>query len=140
MRTAVVDSQVQSDYKLRPIMRGSRPAVCGKAGRPAAGSLAAPRRSHYRRSSGAPEDGRPESPTILAKEGTAMFAETLKRPRKAAGPTQESFAEKAGIPVGTVRNGEQGIREPRSDVLLRLANVLGVGVDQLLGKKTRTRR
>ena len=63
-----------------------------------------------------------------------MFSANLKRLRQAAGLTQESFAGKAGVPVATVRNWEQGRREPKLAQLSRLAAVLGVGVEELVSE------
>jgi transcriptional regulator with XRE-family HTH domain len=61
-----------------------------------------------------------------------MFAENLKRLRAAAGLTQATFAEAAGLPLRTVQNWEQGHREPRLDMILPLARALGVTADELL--------
>lgn len=43
--------------------------------------------------------------------------------RSRLGMTQEEFAEMLGVPVGTLRNWEQGIREPvgAAKTLLRIA-------------------
>jgi transcriptional regulator with XRE-family HTH domain len=57
----------------------------------------------------------------------------LQRLRQAAGVSQPDLARAAGIPVGTLRNLEQGRRIPRLDTAGKLARALGVSVDALLG-------
>jgi transcriptional regulator with XRE-family HTH domain len=57
----------------------------------------------------------------------------LQRLRQAAGVSQPALARAAGIPVGTLRNLEQGRRIPRLDTAGKLARALGVSVDALLG-------
>jgi transcriptional regulator with XRE-family HTH domain len=54
------------------------------------------------------------------------FAEQLRSLREKAGLTQTQLAEKTGLPLGSVRNYEQGQREPYWDVIFRLAPALGV--------------
>jgi transcriptional regulator with XRE-family HTH domain len=50
----------------------------------------------------------------------------LRRLREAAGFTQESLAQKAGMSVGNVRNYEQGIRLPSFPAVVKLCAALGV--------------
>jgi transcriptional regulator with XRE-family HTH domain len=47
--------------------------------------------------------------------------------RESCGWTQDQLADRAGVPVGSIRNYEQGRREPPWDALFRLAEALGVG-------------
>jgi transcriptional regulator with XRE-family HTH domain len=54
------------------------------------------------------------------------FAERLKELREAAGLSQRALGEQSGIPSGTIRNYEQGIRQPNWIALLRIAKALGV--------------
>jgi transcriptional regulator with XRE-family HTH domain len=54
------------------------------------------------------------------------FAERLKELREAAGLSQRTLGEQSGIPSGTIRNYEQGIRQPNWIALLRIARALGV--------------
>ena len=61
-----------------------------------------------------------------------MFSDNLKQLRQTAGLTQASFAKKAGVPLRTVQNWEQGHREPRLEQLTHLAKILGVTADSLL--------
>jgi transcriptional regulator with XRE-family HTH domain len=56
----------------------------------------------------------------------------LKEAREKAGLTQVQLAEKTGLPVGSIRNWEQGHRVPRLGVVLTLARAVGVPVEQLL--------
>jgi transcriptional regulator with XRE-family HTH domain len=62
----------------------------------------------------------------------AAIGKRLQQIRVAAGISQPALAEAAGIPVGTLRNLEQGRRIPRLDTAAKLASALGVTVDALL--------
>ena len=55
-----------------------------------------------------------------------LFAERLRELRAKAGMTQEGLARSCGIPHGTLRNYEQGIREPSWRILFKLTTALGV--------------
>jgi transcriptional regulator with XRE-family HTH domain len=57
------------------------------------------------------------------------FAKRLRELREGAGLTQAGLAEAAGLPLGSVRNYEQGQREPYSRALAKLARGLGVSMD-----------
>jgi transcriptional regulator with XRE-family HTH domain len=57
------------------------------------------------------------------------FGKRLRELRDRAGLTQESLAEASGVPIWTVRNYEQGRREPSWKGLLRLAAALGVAAE-----------
>lgn len=59
------------------------------------------------------------------------IAENIKRMRKEKGFTQKQLAEQAGTAVGTIQQYELGKRQPRLDVLERIANVLGTDIDKL---------
>jgi transcriptional regulator with XRE-family HTH domain len=65
-------------------------------------------------------------------KGESMGAR-FQRLREEARMTQAELAERAGIPVGTLRNWEQGIRVPRFDHAIRVAQALGVSLDVLAG-------
>jgi transcriptional regulator with XRE-family HTH domain len=52
------------------------------------------------------------------------FGEKLKDFRVAAGWSQPQLAEKSGVPVGTIRDYEQGRRAPLLDTAAKLALVL----------------
>lgn len=54
------------------------------------------------------------------------FGDKLKRLRDAAGLTQMQLAERAGVPLTTLRNWEHDRREPLVSALFKLADALGV--------------
>lgn len=60
------------------------------------------------------------------------FGQRVARLRVAADLTQEKLAEKAELPVTSLRNYEHDHRRPRADAALRLARALGVTVEELL--------
>jgi transcriptional regulator with XRE-family HTH domain len=60
------------------------------------------------------------------------FGLLLQRLRRAAGLTQEGLARRAGVPVYSLRNWEYAHRQPRADALYRLAEALGVPLEQLI--------
>ena len=60
------------------------------------------------------------------------FGKTLARLRRAAGMTQSQLAHKAILSIDTLRAWEQERSLPRVDDAFRLANVLGVRLDQLI--------
>jgi transcriptional regulator with XRE-family HTH domain len=57
------------------------------------------------------------------------FGERLRELRESAGLTQQQLADAAGVPVGSIRNYEQGHREPYWNVVYRLVPALGVNCD-----------
>ncbi len=57
------------------------------------------------------------------------FAERLRELREQAGLTQARLAETSGLPLGSIRNYEQGQREPYWQVVFKLADALGVSVE-----------
>ncbi len=59
----------------------------------------------------------------------------LKYLREQRGFTQAEFAEKAGVSAVSVCRYESGEREPDLATLRRLADVLAVSVDELLGEQ-----
>jgi transcriptional regulator with XRE-family HTH domain len=67
----------------------------------------------------------------MASEET--LGQRIARLRGVAGLTQTAVADAAGVPVGTYRNWEQGIREPLATALGKIARALGVSADELLG-------
>lgn len=60
---------------------------------------------------------------------------TVQTARKAAGYTQQRLAEELGVSRSAVAMWETGETRPRSDRLLRLAEILGCTADELLGRK-----
>lgn len=62
-----------------------------------------------------------------------MFNENLKTIRKSKGFTQEELAIKVNVVRQTVSKWEKGLSVPDADALQRIAEVLDVGVEELLG-------
>jgi transcriptional regulator with XRE-family HTH domain len=58
------------------------------------------------------------------------FAEKLKELRQACGLSQTGLASASGIPVGTIRDYEQGKRDPLLSNAQRLAKALRVSLDE----------
>lgn len=49
--------------------------------------------------------------------------------------TQVELAEKLGVQQSTISHIENNLRDPSVELLVRLADVLEVTVDELIGKK-----
>ncbi len=60
----------------------------------------------------------------------------LKKSREFRHFTQAQMAEKLGITSTAYQNYEYGKREPNNDLLCKIANLLGVTTDYLLGRET----
>lgn len=54
------------------------------------------------------------------------FGEKLKNLRETAGMTQSQLAEKIKIPIHSIRNHEQDMREPAASLIYAYAKALGV--------------
>jgi transcriptional regulator with XRE-family HTH domain len=54
------------------------------------------------------------------------FGEKLQELRENAGLSHAELAKRSGIPVGTIRSFEQGLRQPLWDVVLKLCDALDV--------------
>lgn len=71
------------------------------------------------------------------KEGTEgehmNFSQRLKSARKKAGYTGKEFAIKLGISYNTYITYENGSREPKQETLIKIADLLQVSIDSLLG-------
>jgi len=61
------------------------------------------------------------------------MGERLQRLRQAKGLSQADLAARARVPVGTLRNWEQGRRVPRLDAAAAVARALGISLDVLAG-------
>ncbi len=61
------------------------------------------------------------------------FAAKLRKLREESGMSQEALARAADMSVGTVRDYEQGRREPSLKYALRLARALGVSCTEFEG-------
>src|SRR4051812_3962138 len=66
---------------------------------------------------------------LKTKKVNPAFGRRLAELREAAGLTQAALAEKGGIPLGTIRELEQGRREPLFSNMQKLAAALGVSLD-----------
>ena len=62
------------------------------------------------------------------------FGQRFQRLRKEAGLTQEEVAEKVGITPQGVSKWENDLSSPDINILVKLAEILGVSVEELLGK------
>lgn len=62
-----------------------------------------------------------------------MLAENLKRLRKEKHISQSQLAELVDMSQATIASWETGTRKPDTSMILRLAELLGVTTDELLG-------
>jgi transcriptional regulator with XRE-family HTH domain len=75
-------------------------------------------------------------------ERRMQFKDVLRNLREKAGLTQQKLAEKAGIPLPSLRGHEQGQRSPGWVSVVKLARALSVStdafadVDEVRGKQT----
>ena len=63
------------------------------------------------------------------------FKENLVALRKAAGISQKDFAQMLDIPITTLSGYENGGREPKFDLLIKMARLLSVTIDDLLQRE-----
>ena len=63
------------------------------------------------------------------------FGESLTKIRQSKGISRKEFAEQLGIPYTTLRNYETGQREPGHKLLIKMALLLSVSVDNLIGRQ-----
>jgi transcriptional regulator with XRE-family HTH domain len=61
------------------------------------------------------------------------LGQRITRLRHEAGLSQSQLAVKSGIPSGTLKNWEQGHREPLASAVVLLARALGLSADVILG-------
>ena len=66
---------------------------------------------------------------LKTKKVNPVFGQRLAEVREAAGLTQAGLALKGGIPLGTIRELEQGRREPLFSNMQKLAAALGASLD-----------
>jgi transcriptional regulator with XRE-family HTH domain len=62
--------------------------------------------------------------------GMPTFAELLKQLREKAGMTQAALSSASGLSLGVIRDYEQGKKEPALRSAFKLAEALGVSVEQ----------
>ena len=63
-----------------------------------------------------------------------ILGEKIKEYRTSIKMTQQDFAYRLGVTGASVSAYENGTRTPSFDVLVRIANILGVTTDDLLGR------
>lgn len=80
------------------------------------------------------------SGTYAADMAKPISASRLRQLREAAGLTMRELARQIGEDHSNVRYWETSGNLPRADVLLPIANALGVTVEQLLGHDAAKRR
>lgn len=61
--------------------------------------------------------------------------QNIKEARQMKGITQEQLAKMLGITQGAVAQWENGLTHPSFDMLPKVAEALGMTVDELIGKK-----
>lgn len=65
-----------------------------------------------------------------------MIGKRIKDFRKLKGWSQQKLAEKTGLSFNTITRIEQGVgNSPTLKTLIKLADSLGVGLDELVGRK-----
>ena len=63
------------------------------------------------------------------------FNNNLKHYREIYGFTQKSLADKLGITIRAYQRYESGEREPKLDVLINIANIFCISLDELVGRE-----
>lgn len=66
------------------------------------------------------------------------IAEKIKKYRKLKNMSQDELAEISGINVSTIKKYECGIRNPKPEQLLKMANALGVSMNTFLSYEIKT--
>ena len=66
------------------------------------------------------------------------FGENLIALRVSRGISRKELAEMLGIPYTTLRNYETDQREPGHSLLIQIATIFSVSVDELIGHKNKT--
>ena len=73
---------------------------------------------------------------IATKEGLGTIANRLVTLRKEAGLSQAQMAEKLGVSQTVVSDYERGALRLHGELILKLAEILSVSADELLGRET----
>lgn len=71
---------------------------------------------------------------IATKEGLDTIAQRLVRLRKERGITQAQMAERLGVSQPVVSDYERGALRLHGELILKVAEILGVSADELLGR------
>lgn len=64
------------------------------------------------------------------------FGNNIKKCRLDKGINQKEFAKILGIPVSTLANYENNHREPKTEILIKIADALLIPIDELLDSET----
>lgn len=72
------------------------------------------------------------------KRNRMEFSERLKKLRKQAQFTQVDVAEKLGISQPAYASWERGVKKPTQENLIKIAQILNVSVDYLVGNSDNT--
>lgn len=72
--------------------------------------------------------------TAVEIEAEIAFGENLKKYRLLNNYSRQELAEKIGVAAVTIAGYETGIRFPELKKLVLISDVLGVSVDELLGR------
>ena len=67
------------------------------------------------------------------------FAVRLRELRTARNLTQSQLAEKLGLSESGIQNYERGIRVPKCDIVVAMADLFAVSVDYILGRSDSSR-
>lgn len=67
------------------------------------------------------------------------IAENMKNARKRIGYTQKELAKIAGVQVAIVCNLENGRTESRLSTIIKLADALGISIDEYIGRNAEKR-
>ena len=67
-----------------------------------------------------------------------MLGKTLNQLRKNNGFTAQQMADMLGVKIRTYRNYESEDRYPSYETLIKIADILGVSLDDLFGRKPPT--
>lgn len=69
-----------------------------------------------------------------------MIGERIRQARQASGLSQQALAEKVGVSAKAISKYERNLDTPSSDILLRLAQALGVRLDYFFRTRNVTLR
>ena len=64
------------------------------------------------------------------------IGDRIKKVRVECGLTQEALATQMGIAKTTLTGYEKGYRDPKSDMLMKIAIICGTSVDYLVGRES----
>jgi len=65
-----------------------------------------------------------------------MLEQKIKQVRKKVGWSQQKLAEKAGLSLAVITKIEQGVaKRPSIQTMMKLADALGISLDELVGRK-----